>query len=58
MTLITIEEATFNPDAIDYLAGSRSDYCEVYFRCGKYVSFNMSQVQFAEKVLMLLHGKI
>ncbi len=58
MTLITIEEITFNPDAIDYLTGGRPDYCEVHFRSGKYVSFNMSQMQFADKVLMLQRGQM
>ena len=35
MTLVTIGDYTFNPEAIDLVKGDREDYCEVFFRNGE-----------------------
>jgi hypothetical protein len=35
MTLVTIGDYTFNPEAIDLVKGDREDYCEVFFRNGQ-----------------------
>ncbi len=36
MTLVTIGDYTFNPEAIDLVKGDREDYCEVFFRMMKH----------------------
>jgi hypothetical protein len=49
MTLVTIGDYTFNPEAIDLVKGDREDYCEVFFRNGERVEFHMSQKQFQRR---------
>ena len=39
MTLVTIGDYTFNPEAIDLVKGDGEDYCEVFFRNGRELSF-------------------
>jgi len=51
MTLVTIGDYTFNPEAIDLVKGDREDYCEVFFRNGERVEFHMSQSSFKGAVL-------
>jgi len=51
MTLVTIGDYTFNPEAIDLVKGDREDYCEVFFRNGERVEFHMSQSNFKGAVL-------
>ena len=51
MTLVTIGDYTFNPEAIDLVKGDREHYCEVFFRNGERVEFPMSQTNFKGAVL-------
>jgi hypothetical protein len=51
MTFISIEDYTFNPEAIDLVKGGREDYCEVFFRGGEKAEFRMSQKQFKDAIL-------
>ena len=51
MTFVSIEDYTFNPEAIDLVKGGREDYCEVFFRGGEKAEFRMSQNQFKDAIL-------
>ena len=39
MTLVTIGDYTFNPEAIDLVKGDREDYCESSFVMERELSF-------------------
>ena len=51
MTLVTIGDYTFNPEAIDLVKGGREDYCEVFFRGGEKAEFRISQKQLKDAIL-------
>jgi hypothetical protein len=50
MKLITFEDITFNPSAIDLIRPAKPKGCEVFFRGGSHVLLKASAAQFAAVV--------